>query len=88
MTVITTVLGLVPLAIHTGPIVGDGGSSYAPMARTIIGGLIFSTIVSLIIVPVVYAWLDGYSRWGKAVRKRARKNLNHLGDRLTQKKVT
>jgi len=43
MTVLTTVLGLVPLAFGDAAIAG-GGPSYAPMARAIIGGLIFSTV--------------------------------------------
>jgi HAE1 family hydrophobic/amphiphilic exporter-1 len=71
MTVITTVLGLVPLAIGTTKLAG-GGPSYYPMARAIIGGLIFSTIVSLLIVPVIYAWLDGLSRWSRSIIRTAR----------------
>ena len=71
MTVLTTVLGLVPLAFGDAAIAG-GGPSYAPMARAIIGGLIFSTVVSLVVVPVVYAWLDGMSRWTRGIIKVAR----------------
>jgi len=75
MTVITTVLGLVPLAMGSTTIAG-GGPAYYPMARAIIGGLLFSTVVSLIIVPVIYAWLDNISRWGRAVRKQAQQSYN------------
>jgi len=71
MTVLTTVLGLVPLAFGDAAIAG-GGPAYAPMARAIIGGLIFSTVVSLVVVPVVYAWLDGVSRWTRGIIKVAR----------------
>jgi HAE1 family hydrophobic/amphiphilic exporter-1 len=53
MTVATTVLGLVPLAIGTTQIGGDG-PPYSPMAIAIIGGLLFSTLTSLVLVPITY----------------------------------
>lgn len=56
MTAATTILGLVPLAIGSTSIGGDG-PSYSPMAITIIGGLSFSTIASLYLVPLGYVWL-------------------------------
>ncbi|PTB90005.1 AcrB/AcrD/AcrF family protein [Pseudidiomarina aestuarii] len=56
MTVATTVLGLVPLAFGTTQIGGDG-PPYAPMAISIIGGLVFSTITSLYLVPYAYVRL-------------------------------
>ncbi|NMH58655.1 efflux RND transporter permease subunit [Alteromonas ponticola] len=56
MTVATTVLGLVPLAIGTTRIGGDG-PPYSPMAIAIIGGLLFSTITSLFLVPLAYVAL-------------------------------
>ncbi len=56
MTVLTTVLGLVPLAIGDVSIGGDG-PPYSPMAIAIIGGLLFSTITSLFLVPLAYLLL-------------------------------
>ncbi|WOT03887.1 efflux RND transporter permease subunit [Shewanella youngdeokensis] len=53
MTVATTVLGLVPLAMGDNQI-GGGGPSYSPMAIAIIGGLTFSTVTSLYLVPLCY----------------------------------
>lgn len=53
MTVATTVLGLVPLALG-GTAIGGNGPSYAPMAIAIIGGLVFSTLTSLLLVPLNY----------------------------------
>lgn len=53
MTVATTVLGLVPLVFGSTRLGGDG-PPYAPMAISIIGGLIFSTLTSLVLVPLVY----------------------------------
>ena len=63
MTVSTTVLGLLPLAFGTTQIGGDG-PPYAPMAIAIIGGLVFSTLTSLFLVPYAYARLIGMrARW-------------------------
>lgn len=53
MTVATTILGLIPLALGSTAI-GGGGPSYAPMAIAIIGGLSFSTLTSLLLVPLNY----------------------------------
>lgn len=53
MTVSTTVLGLLPLAMGDASI-GGNGPGYAPMAIAIIGGLIFSTLTSLLLVPLTY----------------------------------
>jgi len=62
MTVGTTVLGLVPLCVGTTQL-GGGGPPYFPMARAIVGGLLFSTVVSLIFLPTVYLWLDIVRHW-------------------------
>ncbi|MBU2878306.1 efflux RND transporter permease subunit [Aliiglaciecola lipolytica] len=56
MTVSTTVLGLLPLAFGDMSIGGDG-PSYSPMAIAIIGGLLFSTLTSLFLVPLTYLLL-------------------------------
>lgn len=60
MTVSTTVLGLLPLALGDASI-GGNGPGYAPMAIAIIGGLVFSTLTSLLLVPLTY-W--GLVRFG------------------------
>ena len=62
MTVGTTVLGLTPLCIGATQIGGDG-PPYFPMARAIVGGLLFSTFVSLILLPTIYTWLDVIRHW-------------------------
>jgi HAE1 family hydrophobic/amphiphilic exporter-1 len=54
MTMITTTLGLLPLAIG----IGEGAEVRAPMAITVIGGLTVSTLLTLIVIPVVYSLLD------------------------------
>jgi multidrug efflux pump subunit AcrB len=63
MTVSTTVLGLLPLAFGDATIGGDG-PGYAPMAIAIIGGLVFSTLTSLLLVPLTYWALIRFNiRW-------------------------
>jgi HAE1 family hydrophobic/amphiphilic exporter-1 len=50
MTTATTVLGLAPLALGIGP----GAGIQAPLARVVIGGLVASTLVTLVLIPVAY----------------------------------
>lgn len=54
MTMLTTTLGLLPLALG----IGEGAEVRAPMAITVIGGLTVSTMLTLIVIPVVYAIMD------------------------------
>ncbi|MCB1759909.1 MAG: efflux RND transporter permease subunit [Gammaproteobacteria bacterium] len=51
MTTLTTLLGLLPLALG----IGEGADAQAPLARVVIGGLTASTLVTLLLVPVVYS---------------------------------
>ena len=55
MTSVATVAGAIPAAIGWGP----GAETRAPMARGIIGGIVLSTLVTLVIVPVLYVVLEG-----------------------------
>jgi HAE1 family hydrophobic/amphiphilic exporter-1 len=71
MTVATTIVGLAPLAMGTTQVGGDG-PPYYPMARAIIGGLAFSTLVSLLIVPALYVYFDSLAAWGRKVMRTAR----------------
>jgi len=73
MTTLTTLLAMLPLAIGDAQVGGgsNGGPAYYPMARAIIGGLGFSTIVSLLIVPSMYVWLDNAAQWTRRLRSRA-----------------
>ena len=72
MTVGTTVLGLLPLCIGTTQIGGDG-PPYFPMARAIVGGLVFSTVISLCVLPTIYVTLDDLSLWGRERVRRSRR---------------
>ncbi len=57
MTTLTTVLGLVPLALG----IGEGAELQAPMAIVVIGGLTLGTILTLVFVPVLYSMFDDLS---------------------------
>ena len=71
MTVATTIVGLAPLAMGTTQVGGDG-PPYYPMARAIIGGLAFSTVVSLLVVPALYLYFDSLAAWSRDVMRIAR----------------
>ena len=60
MTMGTAILGMVPLCVSNASIGGDG-PPYYPMARAIAGGLVFSTLVSLLVLPTIYSLLDDSS---------------------------
>jgi HAE1 family hydrophobic/amphiphilic exporter-1 len=79
MTVATTIVGLTPLAMGTTQVGGDG-PPYYPMARAIIGGLAFSTIVSLLVVPALYVYFDSLAAWGRKVMRTARNSRAHAVD--------
>ncbi len=55
MTTLAMIFGMLPVALA----LGEGGETRAPMAVTVIGGLITSTLLTLVVVPVVYTLLDG-----------------------------
>ncbi len=57
MTTATTVLALVPVAIGF----AEGGEAQAPLARAVIGGLASSTIISLLLIPVLYDLVEGWA---------------------------
>jgi HAE1 family hydrophobic/amphiphilic exporter-1 len=63
MTTLAMIFGMLPLAFEW----GAGAEFRAPMARAVIGGLITSTLLTLVVVPVVYTFLDdvgtGFTRW-------------------------
>ena len=65
MTTLAMIFGMLPMAIG----MGDGGESQAPMGRAVIGGVITSTLLTLVVVPVAYTYLDNLgkkaARWFK-----------------------
>ena len=65
MTTAAMIAGMLPLAIG----LGESGEVQAPMGRAIIGGIITSTVLTLVVVPVLYAYLDDWQ-----VARRARRD--------------
>ncbi len=61
MTTLAMIFGMLPVALA----LGSGAEMRAPMGRAVIGGLITSTILTLIVVPVVYVILDDFTLWLK-----------------------
>lgn len=66
MTTAAMVMGMIPLALG----IGEGSEQQAPMAHAIIGGVITSTLLTLIVVPVIYTYLDdGKQRFFRLLAK-------------------
>ncbi|MBM3650255.1 MAG: efflux RND transporter permease subunit [Alphaproteobacteria bacterium] len=61
MTTLAMIFGMMPLALG----LGEGASQRAPMAHAVIGGLISSTLLTLVVVPVVLVYIDRLSLWAK-----------------------
>ncbi len=68
MTMLTTSLALIPLSLG----LGSGGELEAGMGITVIGGLLFSTLITLIIIPVIYSLVDDMK-----IKRQERKALKH-----------
>jgi HAE1 family hydrophobic/amphiphilic exporter-1 len=61
MTTLAMVFGMVPLAFA----LTEGSEQRAPMGQAVIGGVITSSLLTLVVVPVIYCWLDTLSSWAK-----------------------
>jgi HAE1 family hydrophobic/amphiphilic exporter-1 len=59
MTTLAMIFGMLPLALA----IGQGAEMRAPMARAVIGGLVTSTLLTLLVVPVVYTILEDFGAW-------------------------
>jgi HAE1 family hydrophobic/amphiphilic exporter-1 len=59
MTTLAMIFGMIPLAMAA----AGGGEKRAPMAHAVIGGLLSSTILTLIAVPVMLSYIDSLTRW-------------------------
>jgi HAE1 family hydrophobic/amphiphilic exporter-1 len=66
MTTLAMIFGMLPTALA----LGEGAEFRAPMAHAVIGGLITSTLLTLVVVPVVYTYLDDFGAWAGAWIKR------------------
>ncbi|HSQ70834.1 MAG TPA: efflux RND transporter permease subunit, partial [Rubrivivax sp.] len=63
MTTLAMIFGMVPLAFA----LSEGSEQRAPMGQAVIGGVVTSSLLTLVVVPVVYCWLDDFAAW---VRRR------------------
>lgn len=61
MTTLAMIFGMVPLAFGT----GEGAEQRAPMGQAVIGGIITSSILTLVVVPVIYTYLDDFAQWAR-----------------------
>jgi hydrophobic/amphiphilic exporter-1 (mainly G- bacteria), HAE1 family len=66
MTAMTTILGMLPMAIMA----GEGSELWRPMGITVIGGLIFSTVVTLVLIPVMYGIIARSGERDKKINRR------------------
>jgi HAE1 family hydrophobic/amphiphilic exporter-1 len=55
MTTLTTIFGLLPLALG----IGEGADAQAPLARAVVGGLTGSTVITLVLIPVIFSLFHG-----------------------------
>jgi multidrug efflux pump subunit AcrB len=75
MTTLAMIFGMLPMAIG----MGDGGEQQAPMGRAVIGGVITSTLLTLVVVPVAYSYLDSLGKRAARWFKRGQE-ADHGGD--------
>ena len=69
MTTAAMIAGMTPLALG----LGEGGETQAPMGRAIIGGVITSTLLTLVVIPVLYTYLDRFRRMAQGAARGARR---------------
>ncbi len=72
MTTLAMIFGMLPIALA----MGQGGGFRAPMARAVIGGLITSTALTLLVVPVAYTYLDDLGAWVLSKLRRTGRSSN------------
>ena len=70
MTTVAMIAGMLPVALSK----GEGSESRGPMATAIVGGLVSSTVLTLLVVPVVYSYFDGLSRFGSRMAAKFARN--------------
>jgi HAE1 family hydrophobic/amphiphilic exporter-1 len=81
MTTLAMICGMLPTALA----LGAGSEFRAPMAQAVIGGLITSTLLTLIVVPVMYTYLDDFSGWFGALAMRFTKSPADYAEYMAQR---
>jgi HAE1 family hydrophobic/amphiphilic exporter-1 len=82
MTTLTTVLGLLPMAFFP----GEGTELVAPIGKTVLGGLSFGTLMTLFLMPVVYATINKHSD-RRAAQAQARREKIAAGEGRAKNKI-
>jgi HAE1 family hydrophobic/amphiphilic exporter-1 len=83
MTAFTTILGMLPLALST----GEGSEIWSPMGKSVIGGLVASTFITLVMVPVFYAILGKWMQRHKKEKILAKYKFLDNGKELLEKEL-
>jgi HAE1 family hydrophobic/amphiphilic exporter-1 len=78
MTTLAMVFGMVPLAFG----MSEGSEQRAPMGQAVIGGIITSSLLTLVVVPVIYTYLDDFAAWVRRKRRHAPEEQEHMGEVL------
>ena len=78
MTTMTTVLGMLPLALG----IGEGAEIYRGMAITVMFGLSFSTLLTLVVIPILYTLIEDMNN---IILKFLKKVYNGIMDMLPKK---
>jgi Cu/Ag efflux pump CusA len=70
MTALAMIIGMLPMALA----LGEGGEQNAPLGRAVIGGLLFATMGTLFVVPIMYSWLrkDPPKNWAAEIEQTER----------------
>jgi HAE1 family hydrophobic/amphiphilic exporter-1 len=63
MTTLAMIFGMVPLAFA----LSEGSEQRAPMGQAVIGGVITSSLLTLVVVPVVYCYMDDLAQWARRI---------------------
>lgn len=63
MTALTTIIGMIPLALE----MGEGSETWAPLAKSVIGGMTATTVLTLLVIPVLYIIFE---EWGGKIKSR------------------
>jgi len=74
MTALTTVMAMFPMALG----IGEGGEAQAPLATVVVGGLLFSTLITLVLVPVGYTLMDDFGNKISSIMFR-KKQVEQIG---------
>lgn len=73
MTTLAMIFGMLPVALA----LGEGSESRAPLGQAVIGGVITSTVLTLIVVPVIYVILEDFTNWIK-VKFKSKKSVDQI----------